>query len=245
MAKLQLLYGFHALTSRLRHHPTSIHTLYVDETRQDARVRDFLALVQQQNIHPRLVPAERLERLTGTRRHQGVVAEVESIQLTVDLDELVEQHGTQLLLLALDGIQDPHNLGACLRVADALGVHAVIAPRDRAVALSPTVSKVASGAAETIPYLTITNLSRTLRELQDHGVWVVGTDDQASDALTALAPQRALTWVLGAEGQGLRRLTRETCDQLVSIPMLGAVESLNVSVAAGICLYETWRQRQV
>ncbi len=201
MAKLQLLYGFHALTSRLRHHPHSIHTLYVAEERQDARFRDFMALVEQQGIHARLVPTERLERLTGTRRHQGVVAEVEAIQLAVDLDHLVEQHGSRLLLLALDGIQDPHNLGACLRVADALGVHAVIAPRDRAVSLSPTVSKVASGAAETIPYLTITNLARTLRELQDHGVWIVGTDDQASEPLTALSPQRALAWVLGAEGQ--------------------------------------------
>ncbi len=181
--------------------------------------------------------------MTGTRRHQGVVAEADPIDLGVDLDELVAREGDGLLLLALDGIQDPHNLGACLRVADGLGAHGVIAPKDRAAALSPTVAKVASGAAETLPYLTVTNLNRTLRELQDHGVWVVGTDDEAGDSLTAVPSQRPLVWVLGAEDQGLRRMTRETCDQLVRIPMLGTVESLNVSVAAGICLYETWRRR--
>lgn len=244
MAKLQLLYGFHALTSRLRHHPTSVRKLYVADSRQDARFRDFMELVQQTGLHPIAVDSERLERMTGTRRHQGVVAEVEGIVLTVDLDDLVAQQGNQLLLLALDGIQDPHNLGACLRVADGLGVHAVIAPRDRAVALSPTVSKVASGAAETIPYLTVTNLARTLRELQDHGVWVAGTDDQAQDTIAAVSPLQPLVWVLGAEGHGLRRLTRETCDQLARIPMQGTVESLNVSVAAGICLYESQRQRE-
>jgi len=164
------------------------------------------------------------------------------VALVADLDQLVEQNGAGLLLLVLDGIQDPHNLGACLRVADAMGVQAVVAPRDRAVALSPTVAKVASGAVDTVPYITVTNLARTLRDLKDDGVWVVGTDDGATEDLMAAQFKSPMAWVLGAEGAGLRRLTRETCDQLVRIPMFGAVESLNVSVAAGICLYEARRR---
>ncbi len=243
MSKFQLLYGFHALTSRLRHHPKSIHALYVDNGRQDPRVREFVALAQEVGVQPRSVDGDRLDRMAGTRRHQGVVAEVSAIHQALDLDQLVEAAGKDLLLLALDGIQDPHNLGACLRVADALGVHAVIAPKDRAVALSSTVAKVASGAADTVPYLTVTNLVRTLRDLQDHGVWVVGTDDQATEDISQSPADQPMVWVLGAEGAGLRRLTQETCDQRVRIPMMGTVESLNVSVAAGICLYETRRRR--
>ena len=243
MSKFQLLYGFHALTSRLRHHPDSIRTLYVDGERQDARLREFLAQVEAAGLHPRMVAGERLDRMAGTRRHQGVVAEVSPIHATLDLDTVVSEAGADLLILALDGIQDPHNLGACLRVADAMGVHAVVAPRDRSVALTATAAKVASGAADTVPYLPVTNLVRTLRDLQDHGVWVVGTDDQAETDLEGTDVGQPMAWVLGAEGSGLRRLTREACDQRVRIPMLGSVESLNVSVAAGICLYETRRRR--
>jgi len=164
------------------------------------------------------------------------------VELRADLDELIEAAGKDLLLLVLDGVQDPHNLGACLRVADAMGAHAVVAPRDRAVSLSPTVAKVASGAAETVPYITVTNLARTLRDLKDHAVWVVGTDDEAKEDLFGAKFQCPMAWVLGAEGSGLRRLSRENCDQLVRIPMFGSVESLNVSVAAGICLYESRRR---
>jgi len=151
--------------------------------------------------------------------------------------------GKTTLLLVLDGVQDPHNLGACLRVADAFGVHAVVAPKDRAVGMTPVVAKVASGAAETVPYVTVTNLARTLRELKEDGVWIVGTDDQAGTSLYGARFDGPLAWVLGAEGEGMRRLTREHCDELVRIPMAGAVESLNVSVAAGVCLGETTRQR--
>lgn len=242
MAKLKVIYGFHAVASRLRHHPETIRELYVDVSRKDPRARDFLALAEAAGVPVHAVPAERLNGMAGTSRHQGVVAQVDAVALRVDLDELVEGAGQDLLLLVLDGVQDPHNLGACLRVADAMGAHAVVVPRDRAVSLSPTVSKVASGAAETVPYITVTNLARTLRDLKDHAVWVVGTDDQAQEDLFAAQFQRPMAWVLGAEGAGLRRLTRENCDQLVRIPMFGSVESLNVSVAAGICLYETRRR---
>ena len=242
MAKLKVIYGFHAVASRLRHHPESIHELYVDSTRKDPRARDFLAQAEAAGVTVRAVPGERLTELAGTSRHQGVVAQAEAVALRVDLDELIEAAGKDLLLLVLDGVQDPHNLGACLRVADAMGAHAVVAPRDRAVSLSPTVAKVASGAAETVPYITVTNLARTLRDLKDHAVWVVGTDDDAKEDLFGAKFERPMAWVLGAEGAGLRRLTRENCDQLVRIPMFGSVESLNVSVAAGICLYESRRR---
>ncbi|HQO30536.1 MAG TPA: 23S rRNA (guanosine(2251)-2'-O)-methyltransferase RlmB, partial [Accumulibacter sp.] len=147
------------------------------------------------------------------------------------------------LLLILDGIQDPHNLGACLRVADAVGAHAVVAPKDRAVGLTQSAIKVASGAAETVPYITVTNLARTLRQLKERQIWLIGTDDQAPASLYRATWPTACAWVLGAEGDGLRRLTRETCDQLVAIPMLGSVASLNVSVATGVCLYEARRRR--
>ncbi len=242
MTQSTIVYGFHALHSRLRHHPQSVQQIYLDATRQDARMKDLLTLIQAAGLGVHRVSAQRLAGLAGTTHHQGVVAQVGPIRLPTDLDELVIQAGTGLLLLVLDGVQDPHNLGACLRVADAMGAHAVVAPRDRSVALSSTVAKVASGAAETVPYLTVTNLARTLRELKDHAVWVVGTANEAPSSLAQSTLEGPLAWVLGAEGSGLRRLTREACDQLVQIPMYGTVDSLNVSVAAGICLYETRRR---
>ena len=159
------------------------------------------------------------------------------------LDDVLDTLEEPAFLLVLDGIQDPHNLGACLRVADAVGAHAVIAPKDRAVGLTQTAIKVASGAAESVPYITVTNLARTLRELQEREIWVIGTDAEAKEDLYAAQWPAATAWVLGAEGDGMRRLTRETCDQLVTIPMLGSVQSLNVSVASGVCLYEARRRR--
>ncbi len=243
MARLDTLIGFHAVSSRIRHHPATVSEIYVDRSRQDARLRDLQALANDRGIKVLPVEPERLAGLAGGGRHQGVVARAEALPKLNDPVDLVDQIGSDLLLLVLDGVQDPHNLGACLRVADAMGVHAVVAPRDRAVALTATVQKVASGAADTVPYITVTNLARTLRELQDAGVRVIGTDDQGTTALTEADVLGPLAIVLGAEGAGLRRLTRETCDVLVSIPMLGSVDSLNVSVAAGICLYEARRRR--
>ncbi len=243
MARIDTLIGFHAVSSRLRHHPGTIQEIYVDRTRQDARLRDLLTVANERAVRVHAVEPDRLGGLAGGGRHQGVVARAEPLPQLHDPVDLVDQIGPDLLLLVLDGVQDPHNLGACLRVADAMGVHAVVAPRDRAVALTATVQKVASGAADTVPYITVTNLARTLRELQDAGVRVVGTDDEATASLTEVDVSGPLAMVLGAEGSGLRRLTRETCDWTVRIPMLGSVESLNVSVAAGICLYEARRRR--
>ncbi len=243
MARIDTLIGFHAVSSRLRHHAATIEEIYVDRTRQDARLKDLLAAANERGVRVHAVEPDRLGGLAGGGRHQGVVARAEPLPQLTDPVDLVDQVGADLLLLVLDGVQDPHNLGACLRVADAMGVHAVVAPRDRAVALTATVQKVASGAADTVPYITVTNLARTLRELQDAGVRVVGTDDEATASLTEVDVVGPLAIVLGAEGSGLRRLTRETCDWTVRIPMLGSVESLNVSVAAGICLYEARRRR--
>ena len=177
-----------------------------------------------------------------------MVALAEPRQLAADVDEVLdtlEDSAGVPFLLILDGVTDPHNLGACLRTADAAGVHAVIAPRDRAVGLNHTVQRVACGAAETVPYIMVTNLARTMRQLKDRDIWLVGTDDEAEQGMHQVDARRAMAWVMGAEGEGMRRLTRETCDELVTIPMLGSVESLNVSVASAVCLYETVRQRQV
>lgn len=244
MSSTQILTGFHAVTARLRHAPQSIRELYYEGDRRDRRMGHLVELAQSagRRVHP--VGTERLDGLARGARHQGVVAIAESLALAHDPDEVLDELGdTPALLLVLDGVTDPHNLGACLRTADGAGAHAVIAPRDRAVGLNATVQRVACGAADTVPYLTVTNLARTLRALKARDIWVVGTDDAATDTLYDVDATRPLAWVLGAEGEGMRRLTRETCDQLVRLPMLGSVESLNVSVASAVCLYETIRQR--
>ncbi len=237
------LYGFHAVGARLRAAPGSVHEVCVDASRRDARMQQFLRKVEAAGVPLKTLSAERLRALAGTDRHQGVVAHVDDLPGPQDLHAVLDAVEGAPLVLALDGVTDPHNLGAILRTADGAGVHLVIAPKDHAVGINPTVARVASGAAETVPYVMVTNLVRTLRELQDRGLWVVGTDDQAGDAMFAADWRQPVVLVLGAEGSGMRRLVRETCDQLVRIPMLGAVESLNVSVAAGVCLYEAVRQR--
>jgi 23S rRNA (guanosine2251-2'-O)-methyltransferase len=247
MASHQVLAGFHAVVARLRHAPASIKELYVEASRRDKRMQTFIDQAQaaQVRVHP--VSTERLDGLAHGIKHQGVVALAEAEKLAVDVDEVLdglEDKGQPALLLILDGVTDPHNLGACLRTADAAGVHAVIAPRDRAVGLNSTVTRVACGAAEIVPYIMVTNLARTMRQLKERNVWLVGTDDQASGDLYQVDARQPMAWVLGAEGEGMRRLTGETCDQRVAIPMLGSVESLNVSVASAVCLYESVRQRQ-
>jgi 23S rRNA (guanosine2251-2'-O)-methyltransferase len=207
-------------------------------------MRQFLQKLQEAGLRPITADGLRLSQLAGSAGHQGVVARVETMALTTSLDDLLDAVEGPPLLLVLDGVTDPHNLGACLRVADGAGAHAVIAPKDHAVGINATVAKVASGAAETVPYFMVTNLARTLGELKERNIWCVGLSDEATQTLYQSDLKTATALVMGAEGTGLRQLTRKTCDALVSIPMLGAVESLNVSVASGICLYEAVRQRQ-
>jgi 23S rRNA (guanosine2251-2'-O)-methyltransferase len=240
----KILFGFHAVTVRLKTAPQSILDIHVDATRRDQRMRQFVARAQEAGA--RLIDSddERLQRLCGTHRHQGVVARVQAIAQARSLDDLLDTLNEPPLLLVLDGVTDPHNLGACLRVADGAGAHAVIAPKDHAVGLNATVAKVASGAAETMPYFMVTNLARTLGELKERSIWILGTAEDAPKTVYDVDLKGPVALVLGAEGPGMRQLTRKTCDELVSIPMQGAVESLNVSVASGICLYEALRQRR-
>lgn len=240
----RLVFGFHAVTVLLRQRPESIAELHAGSERTDGRMRDLLKLAGQKQVRVIAASTERLDGLAGHGRHQGIVARVSEPKRSHSLDDTLDAVSGPPLLLVLDGIQDPHNLGACLRVADAAGVSAVIAPKDRAVGLNATAAKVASGAAETVPYFPVTNLARTLRELQERNIWIVGTSEDAKDDVFTADFPESVAWVLGAEGEGMRRLTREHCDELVRIPMLGSVESLNVSVSAGILLAEARRQRR-
>ncbi len=254
MSASHILFGFHALGVRLKIAPHSIVELYYEPTRRDARMRHFLEKAHEAGV--RLIEADglRLSKLCGSHGHQGVAARTRPLQQARSLDTLLEDlessqatlpasERQQPLLLVLDGVTDPHNLGACLRVADGAGAHAVIAPKDHAAGINATVAKVASGAAETVPYFMVTNLARTLMELKERNIWITGTSDAAPRTLYEADFRGPTALVLGAEGDGMRQLTAKTCDQLVSLPMRGAVESLNVSVASGICLYEVLRQR--
>lgn len=239
----KILFGFHAVGVRIKTSPASVIEVYFDPTRRDARMRQFLERAKEAGV--RLIEADglRLSKLAGSHGHQGVAARVEPVAQARSLDDLLDQIQEPPLLLVLDGITDPHNLGACLRVADGAGAHAVIAPKDHAAGINATVAKVASGAAETMPYFMVTNLARTLQELQERSIWCVGTSDDAEKTIYQVDLKSPAALVLGAEGQGMRQLTRKRCDELVQIPMRGAVESLNVSVASGVCLYEALRQR--
>lgn len=243
--KEKLIFGFHAVTARLRSEASSIKEIYVDAGRNDKRMKDLISVARGFGVRIIQSDDQRLNNMVGTRRHQGIVAQAEPLSLARNIDELLDLVEGPPLLLVLDGVTDPHNLGACLRVADAVGADAVIAPRDKAVGLNATVTKVASGAAESMPYITVTNLARTLRDLKERGIWVVGTTDDVDKNIYQTDLTMPIALVMGAEGDGMRRLTRETCDFLVNIPMLGMVESLNVSVASGVCLYEARRQRMV
>ncbi|BDW10921.1 23S rRNA (guanosine-2'-O-)-methyltransferase RlmB [Polynucleobacter sp. SHI8] len=241
----QILVGFHAVIARIRQAPDSLKTVYYDVSRRDRRMKEFIEITQQtigRKVHQ--ADSERLRQLAGHDRHQGVVAFAEPASLARNVAELLDSIGDKKpLLLILDGVTDPHNLGACLRVADGAGADAIIVPKDRSAQLNTTVSKVASGAAETMPFVAVTNLARSMRELQEAGVWLIGTTDDAEKTLYDVDLTGPVAIVMGAEGEGMRRLTKETCDELVSIPMFGGVESLNVSVASGVCLYEAARQR--
>lgn len=248
MADSRILFGFHAVLSRMRQHGTSIQEILIDKDRVDARMKDLINLADGAGIRVMQVERSRLDGMAGTNgRHQGVIARVVDTPIPYkDIHDILESNLDEPpFFLVLDGVEDPHNLGACLRVADAMGVHAVIAPKDRAVGLNGTVRKVACGAAETVPFLAVTNLARTLRELKEAGVFIVGTTMDAEATLHNTPLTGPIAVVLGAEGDGIRRLTAETCDTLVTIPMYGTVQSMNVSVASGMCLYEIRRQRQL
>jgi 23S rRNA (guanosine2251-2'-O)-methyltransferase len=238
-----MLFGFHAVTVRLKTAPKSVIEIHHDVARRDQRMRQLLDRAK--DAGTRLIDSDddRLQKLCGTHRHQGVVARAEVIALSHSLDDTLDAAEGDPLVLVLDGITDPHNLGACLRVADGAGVHAVVAPKDHAVGLNATVAKVSSGASDTVPYMMVTNLARSLNELKERNIRVIGLSDAATQSLYDIDLSGPVALVLGAEGSGMRQLTGKTCDELVSLPMLGAVESLNVSVAAGICLYEVVRQR--
>jgi 23S rRNA (guanosine2251-2'-O)-methyltransferase len=243
MSTRRALSGFHAVTARLRSADAAVHAIYVLASRDDARMRELVAHAGRVAIAVHRVDAERLDALAGHDRHQGVVALVDSAPQRVTLDEVLNTAPGPALLLVLDGVTDPHNLGACLRSADAFGAHAVIVPKDRSAGMSDVVARASAGALEALPLITVTNLARALRELKEREVWIHGADAGGSVALPDADLTGALAWVLGAEGSGLRRLTRELCDYLVAIPLAGTVASLNVSVAAAVCLYETRRQR--
>lgn len=241
--KKDSFFGFHAVTARLRHEASSVEAVYYDAARSDRRMQDLLRLAGEMGVRVIQADEKRLFSLSGSPRHQGVVAHAAALSPARNLDELLDTIEEPPLLLVLDGVTDPHNLGACLRVADSAGAHAIIVPRDRSVGLNATVAKVASGAAGVVPYIAVTNLARTLRALKEQDILIIGAADTAEKSLYETDMTGGVALVMGSEGQGMRRLTRETCDVLTGIPMFGQVESLNVSVASGICLYEARRQR--
>jgi 23S rRNA (guanosine2251-2'-O)-methyltransferase len=243
MKPTRAVFGFHAVLARLRADAASVVELYLDENRKDARAKDLAGAAEKAGVALMRVPSKRLDGFHGGGRHQGVVAMVSDKPSRESLEELLDSVKEPPLLLVLDGVTDPHNLGACLRVADAAGAHAVIAPKDRAAGIGAVVSKVASGAAESIPYYMVTNLARTLDDLKERNIWIVGADEDAEKTLYEIDLPEPIAWVLGAEGEGMRRLTRERCDLLARIPMSGSVASLNVSVASGVCLFESRRRR--
>ncbi len=241
-----IVYGFHAVKELLATHPHLVLEIWLDKEKSDSRHQEVIDLVGVEQISLNKVDKHTLNNVAGSDKHQGVLARCKHVKSKTDKDltlYLQQMSNPSPLFLVLDGVQDPHNLGACLRTANATAVDAIIAPRNRAVSLTPTVYKVAVGAALTIPYFQVTNLARTLKSLKAQGVWIVGADGRAKKSLYEQDLNGPLAIVLGAEGSGLRRLTREHCDFLVNIPMLGTTESLNVSVATGVFLYESLRQR--
>jgi len=246
MLSKQTIYGLHAVQALLDKEPESVSAIWFDRARHDSRMQAVFALAKKAGVTIHKVEREELDKLCGNSQHQGVVAESAASEVwdEASLMKLLYELQAPPLLLILDGVTDPHNLGACLRSADGAGAHAVIAPKDKACSLTGTVRKVASGAAESVPFVQVTNLARTLKKLKDLGIWLVGTTGNADQNLYETDLKGPLGIVMGAEGQGMRRLTSEACDFLVSLPMQGKVESLNVSVTTGICLYEALRQRQ-
>jgi 23S rRNA (guanosine2251-2'-O)-methyltransferase len=242
--KIEIVFGFHAVESALKNDPANILELWVEENRHDKRIKSLIDEVNHQGISIEHVKKKDLEKRCNSHKTQGIAARYRNLaaQSEASLSELLKKEN--VFLLILDGVQDPHNLGACLRTADAAGVDAVIAPKDRAAGLTPSVRKVACGAAESIPFIQVTNLARILKQLKDADVWIIGTAGEADVELYDIDLKGKLAIVMGAEEKGMRRLTRENCDQLVKLPMAGQVESMNVSVTTGVCLFEAVRQRK-
>ncbi len=240
-----IICGIHAVESALRNDPENIGQIWLEKNSRNDRLKKLLQLVEENGLRITTQPAEKLDKMAGNNRHQGIVAEYFKLKSWTenDLYDLLDGLEETPFLLVLDGVTDPHNLGACLRTAEGAGVHAVIAPKDNAASITPTVRKVASGAAEVVPFIPVTNLARTLDMLKERGIWLTGTSDKAKQTLYQADLKGAIALVMGAEGAGIRRLTEERCDYLISIPMQGQVSSLNVSVATGVCLYEALRQR--
>lgn len=245
--KNELIFGIHSVSSALTHDAENVIRVVYDRARNDKRTDELIALANSLHIKVETADKRGLDKLTDGARHQSVIAECKASkprgedELFMDLD----QRKKPWLILVLDGVQDPHNLGACLRTADAAGVDAVIAPRDRAAGITPVVRKVAAGAASSVPFYQVVNVKRTLTDLQQAGVWITGTADQVEKSYSDVDYTGSVAIVMGAEEKGMRRLTRELCDELVTLPMAGSVSSLNVSVATGICLYEVVRQRRL
>jgi 23S rRNA (guanosine2251-2'-O)-methyltransferase len=246
----EIIYGIHAVKSALNYlsvekqEDNNVSVVFVDRTRKDNRINAIVELARKKHVKVTFVARKKLDELCDGN-HQGVIAQsnIPKVKSESFLDELLQQLEQPPFLLILDGVQDPHNLGACLRTADAAGVHAIIVPKDRSVSLTPVVRKVACGADQTVPLIQVTNLARTMKLLKTYQIWIIGTAGESNDTIYQADLNGALALVMGTEGKGMRRLTRENCDALVKLPMNGSVESLNVSVATGICLYEAVRQR--
>lgn len=246
MANDNLIFGINALQQLLSSNPSKILELYISQNKDDRRVQELIAAAKREGITIQRIDPKKLDKWLDNQNHQGVVAKIVATQTLTEaaIPELVRSVAKPLFLI-LDGVQDPHNLGACLRTADGAAVTAVIVPKDNAVGITPVVRKVASGAADSVPLLQVSNLARAMRELQEFGVWIVGTAEDAPQSIYEQDLTGSIAIVLGAEGEGMRQLTRKHCDFLARLPMLGQVSSLNVSVATGVCLYEAVRQRGV
>ncbi len=240
-----LICGIHAVESALRNDAENLGQIWLDKRSRNDRLKKLVQMAEESGLRLLAADPDKLDKIAGNNRHQGIVAEYFKLKSYTenDLYDLLDALEETPFLLVLDGVTDPHNLGACLRTAEGAGVHAVIAPKDNAASITPTVRKVASGAAEVVPFIAVTNLARTLDTLKERGIWLTGTSDKAKQTLYQADLKGPVAIVMGAEGAGIRRLTEERCDFLVSIPMKGQVSSLNVSVATGVCLFEALRQR--
>lgn len=239
----ELIYGIHAVEAALRNQPENVLQVFVQQGRNDNRIKTIHSIAKNSGVSIQAIANDRLKEKCPKARHQGVVAEIRHDKSReVSLEDILSRES--VLLLVLDEVQDPHNIGACLRTADAVGVDAVIVSKNRSPALTPVIRNVASGAAETVPYIMVSNLARALEKIKQENVWVIGTSGDSQHSIYQASMNNRVALVMGSEGKGMRRLTREACDEQVSIPMQGSVESLNISVATAVSLYEIRRQQQ-